>query len=154
MCTACVLACPTLTRPLTPTCPSPPPALCSQEDQRLFQALECCGAEVVGAGGSWAAPLDSGLVNNLGRYRRYDYASLRDLLRVIRNKHSHFREMPGELQRKLGPIPDGFLRYFCDRRATYPPALHPRTRLAVTHPPTYPLTPRSQPPTCAGFRTC
>jgi Ribonuclease 2-5A len=44
------------------------------------------------------------------RYRKYSYSSLRDLLRVIRNKHNHFREMPEELQRRVGHIPDGFLR--------------------------------------------
>lgn len=26
-----------------------------------------------------------------GKYRKYSYGSLRDLLRVIRNKHNHFR---------------------------------------------------------------
>lgn len=46
----------------------------------------------------------------LGRARRrYDFTSLRDLLRVIRNKRSHFREMPASLQALLGPIPHGFL---------------------------------------------
>lgn len=30
-----------------------------------------------------------------GKYRKYSYSSLRDLLRVIRNKHSHFRCAPG-----------------------------------------------------------
>lgn len=37
-----------------------------------------------------------------GKYRRYNYASLQDLLRVIRNKHSHFRELPLDLQERLG----------------------------------------------------
>lgn len=50
-----------------------------------------------------------------GKYRRYSYTSLRDLLRVIRNKHSHYRELPAELQRRLGTIPEGFLSYFTSR---------------------------------------
>lgn len=50
-----------------------------------------------------------------GKYRRYNYASLRDLLRVIRNKHSHFRELPLDLQERLGPLPHGFLAYFEER---------------------------------------
>ena len=37
--------------------------------------------------------------------------SLRDLLRVIRNKHNHFRELPESLQKKLGSLPEGFLGY-------------------------------------------
>lgn len=116
----------------------------------MYQALECCAADAIGAGGSWAAVMDSGLVNNLGelsrvcrglagsmhpgplacqesggsmqcdkrhtascprrmpnlpvscsspdgagKYRKYSYGSLRDLLRVIRNKHNHFRCVAG-----------------------------------------------------------
>lgn len=30
-------------------------------------------------------------VLHAGKYRKYSYGSLRDLLRVIRNKHNHFR---------------------------------------------------------------
>ncbi len=102
-----------------------------QEDRTLYQALECCAQDAIGPGGSWAASMDSGLVNNLGqwhaglrrstgcymhadcnpahlsciasnskcahliyhagKYRKYSFGSLRDLLRVIRNKHNHFR---------------------------------------------------------------
>lgn len=47
-----------------------------------------------------------------GKYRKYDSKSLRDLLRVIRNKYNHYRELPPALQKKLGSIPDGFLSYF------------------------------------------
>lgn len=85
------------------------------EDDTLYAALEALSTEVVGSQGSWASALDSGLLTNLGKYRRYDYGSVRDLLRVVRNKHSHFRDMPSELQARLGPIPDGFLAYFASR---------------------------------------
>lgn len=37
------------------------------------------------------------------------YTSLRDLLRVVRNKRTHFYEMPPETQAQMGPLPDGFL---------------------------------------------
>ena len=50
------------------------------------------------------------MIANLGKYRKYHGSSLRDLLRVIRNKHNHFREMPPDLQQRLGPLPEGFLR--------------------------------------------
>jgi hypothetical protein len=39
---------------------------CLQEDRTMYQALECCAEDAIGPGGSWAAVLDSGLVNNLG----------------------------------------------------------------------------------------
>lgn len=84
-------------------------------DGTMYASLEALSPGVVGAAGSWAVPLDSGLISNLGKYRRYDFSSLRDLLRVVRNKHSHFRELPTELQQRIGPIPDGFLNYFASR---------------------------------------
>lgn len=70
--------------------------------------LASSSAASAGAGGgsscspgpppNWGAVLPAELVANLGRYRRYDYTSLRDLLRVVRNKRNHFREMPPSLQ--------------------------------------------------------
>jgi serine/threonine-protein kinase/endoribonuclease IRE1 len=61
---------------------------------------------------NWGARVDARLVANLGRYRRYDFTALRDLLRVVRNKRNHFREMPQDLQADLGPMPEGFDSYF------------------------------------------
>lgn len=71
--------------------------------------LEALSEEAVG-GRDWATALGPEVVANLGKYRKYNGGSLRDLLRVIRNKHNHFREMPLDLQQKLGPLPEGFLR--------------------------------------------
>ena len=78
-------------------------------DQSLLQHLEALCEEAVG-GSDWATALGPEVVANLGKYRKYNGSSLRDLLRVIRNKHNHFREMPLDLQHKLGPLPEGFLR--------------------------------------------
>jgi hypothetical protein len=80
-----------------------------QEDQTLLSALEACSEEALGSR-SWMSRLDPDFLENLGRYRKYRPHSLRDLLRVIRNKHNHFRELPEPLQAKLGPLPDGFLK--------------------------------------------
>lgn len=78
-------------------------------DQSLLHQLEALSEEAVG-GPDWATALGPEVVANLGKYRKYNRGSLRDLLRVIRNKHNHFREMPLDLQHKLGPLPEGFLR--------------------------------------------
>ena len=78
-------------------------------DQSLLQQLEAVSTEAVGST-DWTAALEPEVVANLGKYRKYSGSSLRDLLRVVRNKHNHFREMPAELQQKLGPLPEGFLR--------------------------------------------
>ena len=80
-----------------------------QEDQSLLRQLEATAEEALG-GRNWMARLDPDFLENLGRYRKYRPASLRDLLRVVRNKHNHFRELPDGLRAKLGPLPDGFLR--------------------------------------------
>lgn len=49
----------------------PPPTTTTttvQEEQTMYQALECCVQDAIGPGGSWAAVMDSGLVNNLGKF--------------------------------------------------------------------------------------
>uniref|UniRef100_A0A383VZQ0 non-specific serine/threonine protein kinase n=1 Tax=Tetradesmus obliquus TaxID=3088 RepID=A0A383VZQ0_TETOB len=84
-----------------------------EPDPSLLHALESYSAPALGP--NWGAALDPELISNLGKYRRYDYTAMRDLLRVVRNKRNHFREMPQELQRLMGPLPDGFYRYFSSR---------------------------------------
>ena len=56
-----------------------------------------------------------------------DYTSLRDLLRVIRNKRNHFREMPQSLQQLLVPMPSGFYR--CARMHLHAGQLGPPPRV-------------------------
>jgi serine/threonine-protein kinase/endoribonuclease IRE1 len=46
--------------------------------------LESDAATVVGV--DWHRAIDRALLDNLGKYRRYDAGSVRDLLRVLRNK--------------------------------------------------------------------
>jgi hypothetical protein len=41
---------------------------------------------------------------------RFD--SVRDLLRVIRNKKHHYQELDPALKAVLGPLPDGYCQYF------------------------------------------
>eukprot|EP00116_Pleurobrachia_bachei_P001409 sb/3461671/ len=55
------------------------------------------------------------LQNDLYKYRKYKSASVRDLLRAMRNKRHHYRELPVDVQQSLGDIPDGFLMYFSSR---------------------------------------
>ncbi|EGG12910.1 uncharacterized protein MELLADRAFT_46493 [Melampsora larici-populina 98AG31] len=63
----------------------------------------------------WDKRVDKILVENLGKYRRYDFGSIRDLLRVLRNKKHHFQDLPENLKRTLGNLPEGFLNYFTKR---------------------------------------
>ena len=51
-------------------------------------------------------------MNNLGKYRKYNHTSVKDLLRVIRNKLHHYNDMPESLKNIIGTIPDGYYSYF------------------------------------------
>ncbi|KAH9819103.1 IRE protein kinase [Melampsora americana] len=64
---------------------------------------------------NWDKRVDKVLIENLGKYRRYDFGSIRDLLRVLRNKKHHFQDLPENLKRTLGNLPEGFLNYFTKR---------------------------------------
>jgi len=60
----------------------------------------------------WNLQLDSSFIATLLERRKYNYNSLRDLLRAIRNKKNHFRELPQAVQDMLGGVPDGYMLYF------------------------------------------
>lgn len=86
--------------------------LSPQDD--LILRLESYFSEVVGHS-SWESLIDTELVYEIGRHRKYDFSSLRDLLRVIRNKRSHFDELSNDLKAKMHPLPGKFLFYFESR---------------------------------------
>lgn len=52
---------------------------------------------------------------DLKKFRQYNGVSLRDLLRAIRNKKHHYRELPPDVKQSLGALPDEFLDYFTTR---------------------------------------
>ncbi|XP_002979501.2 serine/threonine-protein kinase/endoribonuclease IRE1a [Selaginella moellendorffii] len=79
----------------------------------VLTALEAVAPTALG--GAWDEKLDPLLINNLGRYRQYNYQAVRDLLRVIRNKANHYRELPADVQQILGSIPQGYESYFRTR---------------------------------------
>ena len=56
--------------------------------------------------------LDSKFLDTLGRQRKYKPYSLADLLRALRNKHHHWDDMPEDVKRVVGEVPEGYLRYW------------------------------------------
>ncbi|KAK9055308.1 hypothetical protein SSX86_026390 [Deinandra increscens subsp. villosa] len=84
-----------------------------ETDSDLLKALENIGA--VALNGKWDEKLDNTLLSDIGRYRKYKYDSVRDLLRVIRNKLNHYRELPKDIRDVLGAVPTGFESYFSSR---------------------------------------
>nr|KAJ3419333.1 bifunctional endoribonuclease/protein kinase ire1 [Polyrhizophydium stewartii] len=52
------------------------------------------------------------ILDDLGKYRKYDGASVQDLLRALRNKKHHYQDLSASARKGLGPMPSGFLMYF------------------------------------------
>lgn len=79
---------------------------------KLF-VVERNAAQVVGL--AWDTVLDKDLVNNVQRFRTYDPSSIRDLLRLIRNKHHHFDELPERIKESMGTKSEGLMNHFDQR---------------------------------------
>lgn len=63
----------------------------------------------------WKDCLSQELQDDLGSFRTYNHRSVRHLLRAIRNKRHHYRELPECLKESLGEVPDGYMTYFSSR---------------------------------------
>ena len=91
--------------------------------------LETGAFQVVG--NDWHSRLDRLFIENLGKFRKYDGKSVQDLLRALRNKVSslscmchpvltnvqkhHYQDLPDNVKRLLGTMPEGCLAYFTRR---------------------------------------
>uniref|UniRef100_A0A8C5DSL9 Serine/threonine-protein kinase/endoribonuclease IRE1 n=1 Tax=Gouania willdenowi TaxID=441366 RepID=A0A8C5DSL9_GOUWI len=82
-------------------------------DGAIVRQLERGGRAVVK--GDWRAHITVPLQTDLRKFRSYKGGSVRDLLRAMRNKKHHYRELPAEVQETLGSIPDDFVSYFTSR---------------------------------------
>ncbi|KAM9725454.1 serine/threonine-protein kinase/endoribonuclease IRE2 isoform 2-T2 [Dama dama] len=83
------------------------------EQGPLVTALEAGGSEVVRS--DWHKHISVPLQTDLRRFRSYKGTSVRDLLRAVRNKKHHYRELPEEVRQTLGAVPDSFVQYFTNR---------------------------------------
>lgn len=63
----------------------------------------------------WSHRLDTPLWKDITRFRFYDPRSVRDLLRAIRNKRSHFHEHSAPIRALFNNRPEGVYEYFCTR---------------------------------------
>ncbi|KAI5319919.1 hypothetical protein L3X38_039627 [Prunus dulcis] len=94
----------------------------------LLKALESIAPMALG--GKWDEKMEPAFLTNIGHYRRYKFDSVRDLLRVIRNKSNHYRELPTQIQKLVGPVPEGFDSYFASR---FPRLLIEAYKVVCTH---------------------
>ncbi|XP_061395116.1 serine/threonine-protein kinase/endoribonuclease IRE1-like [Musca vetustissima] len=63
----------------------------------------------------WNLHLDPIITEDLRKFRGYMGASVRDLLRALRNKKHHYHELTEEMQNILGSIPHEFTNYWISR---------------------------------------
>ncbi|KAG6735860.1 hypothetical protein POTOM_061473 [Populus tomentosa] len=67
-----------------------------ENESELLNALESTATPALN--GKWDEKMEAAFIDNIGCYRRYTLDSARDLLRVIRNKSHHCRELPQEIK--------------------------------------------------------
>jgi serine/threonine protein kinase len=72
--------------------------------------IEANAGKIVGL--AWDKDLDPDLLSNVSKFRTYDPSSVRDCLRMIRNKYHHFDELPTSLKDKIGFQIDDLIHYF------------------------------------------
>lgn len=65
--------------------------------------------------GDWCSQIDEELAKDLKKFRGYHGRSVRDLLRALRNKKHHYRELSEEARKSLGEVPENFLTYWTSR---------------------------------------
>ncbi|XP_034936103.1 serine/threonine-protein kinase/endoribonuclease ire-1 [Chelonus insularis] len=84
-----------------------------EADSPALMALETGGSRIVQT--DWRSCIDYEVANDLRKYRSYRGESVRDLLRALRNKKHHYRELTPEAQASLGEIPEKFTEYWLSR---------------------------------------
>lgn len=79
----------------------------------LLRQLESDGPRIVRD--DWRDHICPEVAMDLRKYRTYNGQKIRDLLRALRNKKNHYRELTLEAQASLGDIPDQFADYWVTR---------------------------------------
>ncbi|KAK9885458.1 hypothetical protein WA026_010953 [Henosepilachna vigintioctopunctata] len=82
-------------------------------DDPVLLSLEADGEDIVKI--DWRLHIHDEVAKDLRKYRTYHGNSVRDLLRALRNKKHHFRELTSEAQENLGEIPHDFTTYWTER---------------------------------------
>uniref|UniRef100_A0A0K0FBV6 non-specific serine/threonine protein kinase n=1 Tax=Strongyloides venezuelensis TaxID=75913 RepID=A0A0K0FBV6_STRVS len=83
------------------------------ENSPIVEALERNATIIISR--NWKNVICKYLAEDLRKFRSYKHDTVRDLLRAMRNKKHHYRELPNEVKQSLGDIPDNFLHYFTSR---------------------------------------
>ena len=89
----------------------------AEASSEYVEYLESCASQVLETyrRGDFLRVLPHEFVLTLGKQRKYKGGSLLDLLRALRNKRSHYEDMPEETKRKIGGLPEGYLTFWTRR---------------------------------------
>lgn len=63
----------------------------------------------------WSKNLDAVIVEELKTYRDYNEKLVKGLLRAIRNKGRHYKELPAAIKAIYRSFPDGYMQYYISR---------------------------------------
>ncbi|CAI6341747.1 unnamed protein product [Periconia digitata] len=77
-----------------------------------LEILEDYSGQVLDKKRNFLAKLDHAFIQSLGKQRKYTGDRMLDLLRALRNKKNHYEDMDESVKAKVGPLPDGYLRYW------------------------------------------
>jgi len=81
-----------------------------------LQRLESYSTVVIeNNSGDFLRSLPRDFVDTLGKQRKYTGSKLLDLLRALRNKRNHYEDMPEEVKKKVGALPNGYLLFWTGR---------------------------------------
>ncbi|CAH1996027.1 unnamed protein product [Acanthoscelides obtectus] len=85
----------------------------AEPDNYVLRQLEDNGEQIVKL--DWRIHIHEEVSSDLKKYRSYQGHSVRDLLRALRNKKHHFRELSTEAQKLLGDDVASFTTYWTER---------------------------------------
>lgn len=78
-----------------------------------LQALEDYAPTILAeAGGDFLRALPLQFRDTLGKQRKYNGNKVLDLLRALRNKKNHYEDMPENVKKMVGPLPEGYLGFW------------------------------------------
>nr|CAD7443363.1 unnamed protein product [Timema bartmani] len=83
------------------------------DESLVLSGLEFDSSRVVRD--DWRQCIDWEVAHDLRKYRNYRGNSVRDLLRALRNKKHHYRDLSEEAQQSLGELPNKFVDYWTER---------------------------------------
>eukprot|EP01080_Neovahlkampfia_damariscottae_P005067 gene5067-8667_t len=63
----------------------------------------------------WNFDIDQCIIDNILKFRNYNYKNVSELIRLWRNIKSHYREYDQSVQDLLSPLPNGIFTYFSNK---------------------------------------